>query len=67
MISGKGPSIWDQFTHDHPDLIADHTNADTGPNSYHLFEQDIKAIKELGVCTVHMLNNFNNPLSNYLT
>lgn len=46
---GKGPSIWDQFTHDNPDLIADHSNADVGPNSYHFFEDDIKAMKDLGV------------------
>lgn len=47
--SGKGPSIWDQFTHDHPELIADGQNADEGPDSYHFFEEDLKAIKSLGV------------------
>lgn len=46
---GKGPSIWDTFVHNFPMLIKDHTNADVGPDSYHLYEQDIKAIKDLGV------------------
>lgn len=48
-VSGKGPSIWDEFTHDHPELIADGQNGDVGPDSYHFFEEDIKAIKSLGV------------------
>lgn len=46
---GKGPSIWDQLVHDHPDTIADRSNADVGPNSYHLYEADIRALKETGV------------------
>lgn len=50
--SGKGPSIWDQFTHDHPELIADGQNADDGPDSYHFFEEDLKAVKSLGVIMI---------------
>lgn len=48
-VDGKGPSIWDQMTHDHPDKIADRSNANIGPDSYHLYEEDIKALKETGV------------------
>lgn len=55
--SGKGPSIWDQFTHDHPEMIADGQNADDGPDSYHFFEEDLKAIKSLGVSN----NDFAQP------
>lgn len=47
--SGKGPSIWDEFTHAHPEKVADHSNADVGPNSYEYYEDDIKAVKSLGV------------------
>lgn len=46
---GKGPSIWDQMTHDHPEKIVDRSNADVGPDSYHLYEEDIRALKETGV------------------
>lgn len=46
---GKGPSIWDQYTHDHPERIADRQNCDVGPDSYHFYEEDIKAVKSLGV------------------
>lgn len=47
---GKGASIWDQLTHDHPEKIVDGSNADIGPDSYNLYEDDIKALKETGVC-----------------
>ena len=46
---GKSESIWDAFTHNHLELIADRSNADVGPNSYHLFEQDVDALNEMGV------------------
>lgn len=46
---GKGPNIWDEFTHNHPDRIADHENGDVGPNSYEFYADDIAAVKSLGV------------------
>ncbi|KAG5677738.1 hypothetical protein PVAND_007469 [Polypedilum vanderplanki] len=45
---GKGQSIWDTFTHNHPDMIADGTNGDIGDDSYHHYLDDIKALKEVG-------------------
>lgn len=48
-IDGKGPCIWDEFTHSHPEKIKDHSNGDVGMNSYEFFEDDIKAVKSLGV------------------
>lgn len=52
---GKGPSIWDKFTHDYPERIVDRQNADVGPDSYHFYEDDIKAVKSIGVSTPVML------------
>lgn len=46
---GRGPSIWDTFTHQHPEMIDDHSNGDIGPDSYHLFNKDLEALKELKV------------------
>uniref|UniRef100_A0A1I8Q5D8 Myrosinase 1 n=1 Tax=Stomoxys calcitrans TaxID=35570 RepID=A0A1I8Q5D8_STOCA len=46
---GRGPSIWDTFTHQHPEMIVDHSTADVGPDSYHLFDKDLQALKELKV------------------
>lgn len=46
---GKGPSIWDTFTHNHPEMIADGTNGDVADDSYHLFDKDLELIKDLGL------------------
>lgn len=46
---GKGPSIWDAITHNHPELIADHSTADVGPDSYHFYKKDVEALKHVGV------------------
>lgn len=46
---GKDPSIWDTFTHDHPELIADRSNGDTSANSYHFYMNDIEALQQVGV------------------
>lgn len=46
---GKAPSIWDDLVHKHPDLIVDHETGDVGADSYHFFEDDISALKAIGV------------------
>jgi hypothetical protein len=46
---GKTPSTWDVYTHDHPELIADRTNADIATDSYHLYKADIDAVNSVGV------------------
>lgn len=46
---GKGPSIWDIFTHESPEKIADGSNGDIANNSYDLYLEDIKLMKEMGV------------------
>lgn len=48
-FSGKGPSIWDTYTHEHPEIIADRSNGDIAANSYYKYKEDIRAIKEMGV------------------
>lgn len=48
-VDGKGPNIWDDFTHAHPEKIADGQNADIAANSYEYYMDDIAAIKNLSV------------------
>ncbi|XP_055842497.1 myrosinase 1-like [Episyrphus balteatus] len=45
---GKGPSIWDEFTHNYPERIIDGSNGDSAAESYRLFELDLQALKQLG-------------------
>uniref|UniRef100_A0A0K8UL31 Myrosinase 1 n=1 Tax=Bactrocera latifrons TaxID=174628 RepID=A0A0K8UL31_BACLA len=47
---GKGLSIWDTYTHTHPERIRDRTNGDVAAESYYRFEQDLAALKKLKVC-----------------
>lgn len=46
---GKGPSIWDHWTHTRQFFILDGKNADISSDSYHHLENDVKLLKDLGV------------------
>lgn len=46
---GKTPSIWDTFTHTHPELIVDGSNGDVSADSYHFYKKDVEALKQTGV------------------
>ncbi len=45
---GKGPSIWDTFSHT-PGKIANAENGDKAVDHYHRYKDDIKIMKELGL------------------
>jgi beta-glucosidase/6-phospho-beta-glucosidase/beta-galactosidase len=47
-FAGKGASIWDTYVHTRP-FIVDGSTGDIAADSYHLYKQDVKALKELGV------------------
>ncbi|XP_022960676.1 beta-glucosidase 12-like [Cucurbita moschata] len=45
---GKGPSIWDTYTHQHPERIADGSNGDRAADSYHRYKEDVAIMKRIG-------------------
>jgi beta-glucosidase len=44
---GRGPSIWDRFTHARG-TISDHSNGDTASDHYRLYKEDVQLMKALG-------------------
>ncbi|GAB4832647.1 hypothetical protein Ancab_006665, partial [Ancistrocladus abbreviatus] len=46
---GKGMSIWDKFTKDHPGKIADEKDGSVAVDFYHRYAEDIQLMKEMGI------------------
>jgi beta-glucosidase len=44
---GRGPSIWDLFTHQ-PGTISDRSTGDTADDHYHRYKEDVQLMKALG-------------------
>ncbi|XP_020553303.1 beta-glucosidase 13-like isoform X2 [Sesamum indicum] len=51
---GKGPSIWDTFTHNFSGKISDGSNGDVAVNFYYLYKDDIKLMKYIGLDAFRM-------------
>ncbi|XP_048231355.1 beta-glucosidase 24 isoform X2 [Ricinus communis] len=48
--SGRGPSIWDTFTHEYPERIDDGSNGDVAVDFYNLYKEDIRRMsKQIGM------------------
>ncbi|KAF2319356.1 hypothetical protein GH714_015038 [Hevea brasiliensis] len=45
---GRGPSVWDTFTHETPERIKDGSNGDVAVDFYNNFKQDIQRVKNMG-------------------
>ncbi|KAJ9174425.1 hypothetical protein P3X46_013069 [Hevea brasiliensis] len=45
---GRGPSVWDTFTHQYPERIRDHKNGDVAVDFYNRYKEDIKNVKNMG-------------------
>ncbi|XP_030521091.2 cyanogenic beta-glucosidase-like [Rhodamnia argentea] len=48
-MDGKGPSIWDTFTHKYPEKIADGSNGDVAIDQYHKYKEDVGIMNEMGL------------------
>ncbi|KAL3610999.1 hypothetical protein D5086_002019 [Populus alba] len=54
LIDGRGFSIWDKFTREHPEKIWDRSNGDVASDFYHKFKDDIKLMKRVGLDTFRL-------------
>ena len=50
---GRGPSIWDTFSHT-PGITVNGDTGDVADDSYHLYKEDVRLLKNLGVKTYRM-------------
>ncbi|XP_062174074.1 vicianin hydrolase-like isoform X2 [Alnus glutinosa] len=48
-IDGKGLSIWDAFTKEHPEKISGGGNGDVADDFYHRYKGDIQLMKRIGL------------------
>ncbi|CAN1170620.1 Beta-glucosidase 12 [Linum perenne] len=48
-IDGKGPSVWDRFTHQFPDRIEGGGNGDIALDHYHRFKEDVQRMLYMNV------------------
>jgi beta-glucosidase len=46
---GRGPSIWDTFTHRYPQKIGDGNNGDVAVDSYHRYKEDVGIMKDMNL------------------
>ncbi|CAN6685369.1 unnamed protein product [Malus baccata var. baccata] len=44
---GRGPSIWDTYTHKHSEKIADGSNGDVAIDQYHRYKEDVGIMKDM--------------------
>ncbi|CAL5016406.1 unnamed protein product [Urochloa decumbens] len=46
---GRGPSIWDTYSHQHKEKIIDGSNGDVAVDSYHRYKEDVRVMKHMGM------------------
>ncbi|KAL1298392.1 hypothetical protein HN51_042766 [Arachis hypogaea] len=46
---GRGPSIWDTFTHKYPEKIMDRSNGDVPIDQYHRYKEDVGIMKYINL------------------
>ncbi|XP_051172504.1 myrosinase 1-like [Leptopilina boulardi] len=47
-INGKGENIWDSFSHSSSSLVNNKSTGDIASDSYHLYKEDFKLLKDIG-------------------
>jgi beta-glucosidase len=60
---GRGPSLWDVFSHT-PGKTNHGDTGDVADDSYHLYKEDVKLLKNLGVSTYRMSISWSRVIPN---
>lgn len=60
MQKGKSESVWDKWTHEHPENIIDGSNGDIACDSYHKYKEDVQLLKtmKVGYCLHNLLEEY---------
>ncbi|XP_008243664.1 PREDICTED: beta-glucosidase 12-like [Prunus mume] len=61
---GRGPSIWDNYTHSHPERIKDGSNGDIAVDQYHRYKDDVAIMKNISVDAYRMSISWSRLLPN---
>ncbi|XP_030953635.1 beta-glucosidase 12-like [Quercus lobata] len=46
---GRGPSIWDTYTHRYPERIKDGSSGDVANDQYHYYKKDVRIMKKMNL------------------
>ncbi|XP_045799885.1 beta-glucosidase 13-like [Trifolium pratense] len=46
---GRGASIWDTYTHKHPDMIQDRSSGDVAIDQYHRYKEDVDIMRNMNL------------------
>ncbi|KAL9322954.1 hypothetical protein ACSQ67_011007 [Phaseolus vulgaris] len=46
---GRKPSVWDEYTHKHPERINDRSNGDVAVDQYHRYKEDVQIMKNMNL------------------
>ncbi|CAL9026413.1 unnamed protein product [Prunus brigantina] len=61
---GRGPSIWDTYTHNHSERIVDGSNGDVTVDQYHRYKEDVVIMKNTGLDAYRFSISWSNLLPN---
>ncbi|KAI5318963.1 hypothetical protein L3X38_038671 [Prunus dulcis] len=61
---GRGPSIWDTYTHNHSERIVDGSNGDVTVDQYQRYKEDVVIMKNTGLDAYRFSISWSNLLPN---
>ncbi|KAL9296525.1 hypothetical protein ACSQ67_022421 [Phaseolus vulgaris] len=63
---GRGPSIWDTYSHKYPEKISDRSNGDVAVDQYHRYKEDVGIMKYMNTDAYRFSISWSRILPNIL-